>query len=342
MKKHSITYFVLRTLIAALPVFLLMATYAILDPFKVIHRQDELPQPGDSITLGENAGYQSITCLNRNIKAGRTYDSFILGSSMSQAYKTSSWKQYLPPEASVFHLDASEETIQGMVDKLNYLERMGIKASNALIIIEEAMLHRVPVNDNFLFIRPSCITTDVNCLQFHLQFFNLYKNPTFIKYSLWPDKFKDEMIHKRYATTILQTHTDSTNENLFTAIDSIIAGNPADYYTARRIRANYYCPPPAPEAPGITPDIERSLAQLAQCLKRHHTNYIVIVPPRFNRQLLHPYDRGTLDFYLGADRVHDLSRHHYSTLPQAYYDWAAHLTTTRCDTLLMQAYAGME
>lgn len=330
--------FILRSLLALLPVIIFIGTYAVLDPFKVIYRYDEPAAPSDTVALGHNAGFASIKCLERNLKSGRTYDSFILGSSMSQAYSTREWSQHLPAGASIFHLDASEETLQGMLDKLRYLHDHGIKVSNALIIIEEAMLHRDPNDTNFLFVRPSSTTPDVNWVQFQLAFFEVYKNPTFIGYSIAPERFRSTMLKKRMATAVLETHIDSTNENIFTSVDSLIAVDPDAYFTAKRLKSNYFAPTIAPERPGISPERERIIEQIAAMLHDGGTVYRVIVPPRFNRQQLHPCDLAVLHTHFGAQRVHDYSHHPCSTDPRAYYDWAAHLTTSHCTALLHDAY----
>lgn len=342
MKRHSITHFALRTLLATLPMIVFVGTYAVLDPFKVVHRCDEVNQSRDSLSLGKNAGFESIVSLERNLKAGRSYDSFIMGSSMSQAYTVESWKQYLPQGASVFHLDASEETLQGMVDKINYLNRKGIVVKNALIVIEEAMLHRDVCDNNFLFVRPWSTTGEVSWLEFQLQFFNAYKTPLMVKYSVCPNRYQKEMIQRRYATTLIHEHTDATNENIFAHIDSIIANDAATYFTPQRLRANHYEPLPGVARPGITEARERELVQLSQLLKANGTHYCVLIPPRYNRQVLHPHDLALLNQHLGSSNVCDLSRHPYASTPTAYYDWAAHLTTTRCDTLLMEAYCRLK
>lgn len=338
MRQHGIKYFIMRTLLAALPVIIFIGAYVVLDPFKVIHRYDELPRSGDTIALGYNQGFASIKALERNLNAGRTYDSFILGSSMSQTYRASLWRTHLPQGASVFHLDASEETVQGIVDKLNYIHDKGLKVNNALIVIEEAMLHREPCDDNFLFVRPPATTDDVNQLQFQLLFFNVFKNPMFIKYSLCPERYQDQMIKQRLATTNVHTHTDSINENIYTHLDSLIAADPDAYYTPERLQRNYYMRPAGTDLPGITPAIESSIKLLGELLKRDNVNYLVVMPPRFNRQPLLPQDKAVLLRYLDASRVHDLTRHPYADDPRAYYDWAAHLTTARCDTLLELCY----
>lgn len=338
MHNHNITYFVLRTLLATLPVILFVTAYVVLDPFRVIHRYDQLQQPHDSVTLGYNQGFESIKVLERNLKAGRTYDSFVLGSSISQQFRTGKWLTHLPAGASPFHLDASKESLQGIADKIGYLISKGITVNNAMIVIEEEMLHREPDDANFLFARSPYITRDINWMQFHSLFFNVYKNPLFIKYSICPGHYRQEMLSRRYATVQVQSHDDTTNENLLSDIDSIINANPDVYFTPQRLKRNYYMRNIAKDHPGITPHIEESLAQLARLLNDNKVNYIVIMPPRFNRQPLQPQDRDILFKYLDARRLHDFTRHPYATNPRAYYDKAAHITTARCDTLIDLSY----
>ena len=337
MQPHGIKHFILRTLLAALPVFIFIGTYAVLDPFKVIHRYDEKATSTDTIELGENGGFISIKALERNMRAGRTYDSFILGSSMSQSYPAEAWKQHLSPEASVMHLDASLETLQGIADKLDYLHRKGIKVKNALIIIEEEMLHREPNNQHHLYMRVPVITSDVNWLQFHLAFFNIYKNPLFIKYSLWPQRYESEMVKMKYATSTPYQHTASTNENIFTHIDSIIAAAPDAYFTPKRLHDNDYQVLPRTSAP-ISPAQEQRLRTIAALLKQDNTDYIVLLPPRYKRTPMSTYNLAVINEILGEEHVHDFTRDRLASDPRAYYDKPAHIITACSSSLLHRCY----
>lgn len=329
--------FIFRTLFALLPVIIFIGAYIVLDPFKVIYRYDEIPSPGDSIVLGDNAGFRSIKHFERNLKAGRHYDSFIFGSSMSQTFLADEWAKHLPHGVSIFHLDASEETVQGIVDKLDYLANHGVTPSHALIVMEEAMLHRDPNNQSFLFMRPPSITRDVNWLQFHLSFFEVFKNPTFIGYCFMPSRYTSTMLKERYASHAEQVLIDSINENRYARIDSILAVNPDEYYTPQRVKAIDYHQPPQPRQ-AMPPSVKKAVAELADRLHRVGVDYQVIVPPRYERHVLQPHDRAILDHYLGKERIHDFSRHGFSHDVRAYYDFASHLTTAKSTIILHEAY----
>ena len=339
MKHNPLIKFIVRSLIAALPVFVFVGYYVVTDPFKVIYRSADRIADEHGLALGSNAGFVSIKTLEDNIKEGRAYDSFIFGSSMSQAFKAEDWQRHLPQGASIFHLDASEETVQGMVDKVNYLHRRGIKIRNALVIIEEVMLHRTPDDHNFLFTRTPAITGDVNWLQFHRQFFNVFKNPTFVGYSLFPDRYRDQMVKKRYASSSLHHHSPLNNENIFTDIDSLIAVSPDKYYTPERLRKNDYRPLPTAYPPGTAnPEVKKSLCELARLLRQDGTNYLVIMIPRYRRDPVSAWDMALIGQQFGSSNVVDFSRLPVSSDNRAYYDWAAHLTSSRCRQLLDSAY----
>lgn len=338
MSNKSLTHFVLRTMLAALPVLLFIVTYIVLDPFRVIHRYNDLSE-NDSIRLGCNAAFVSITSLERNLAAGRHYDSFIFGSSMSQAFKAQYWQPHLAHDASIFHLDASEETIQGIVDKIHYLHKHHIKIKNALIVMEELSLHRTPNDHNFLFTRVPSTTSDVTWLQFQLQFFNIFKHPDFVCYSIYPSKWQDKMLTKHYITRNITTHIDSINENIYAGIDSIIAIDPDLYYTPEQMKLNSFLILPDAHSPGINATIEHSLQELAQLLKNDGTDYHFIIPPRYNRDPLTSWDLATLQLHLGVNRVHDMTQHPLSKNSHSYYDSAGHLISARCKTILDDALA---
>ena len=342
MQQPSLRYFIVRTFIAVIPVIVFVAVYAAIDPFKVIYRYDEPISSTDSIQLGRNAGFISIKALERNMRAGREYDSFILGSSMSGSFPVAEWKKHLPEGARAIHLDAAGETVQGIADKVRYLRDNGIKAKHILIIMEVASFERIPKDAQILFMRPPNITSDVSWVQFHYQYFNAFKNPTFVKYLLYqyvffPQEDAGGMIMGRFGTTDLEAHVDSTNENLISHIDSIIAIDPKKYYTPARLRHNEYTDLPTAIGTSIRPETERSLVELAHLLKEGEIDYHIIIPPRLNRGYLSSYDLGLLIEMFGAERVHDMTRHPLSTEPCAYYDPASHLTTATSITIMHEA-----
>lgn len=97
------------TLLFLLPIFLYAALgislFLLLDPFRVVRHYSNYSYP--------------VATLNREFIATETYlknynkyhyNSFIFGSSRSNAFKPSTWKNYLQPNDSPFSFDASGET----------------------------------------------------------------------------------------------------------------------------------------------------------------------------------------------------------------------------------------
>lgn len=334
--KPTLRHFIARTLVAALPVILFIGTYAVLDPFKVIHRYDA-PMHSDSIEMGLNQGFSSIKCLDRNLAQGHHYDSFILGSSISKAFKAEYWQPYLPAGASIFHLDASGETLAGITGMLRYLHSQGIKPRNALIIIEEEMLHRNPNNNNLLYVRPYSSTPQVSWLQFQLPFFNAYKNIDVIMYSLCPSRWLQTLISKGIAARNECTYNDSINEHTHNSLDSIIAHNPSEFYTPRQLAFINHTVLPDAQRLGLDAEHEALIAEIAQLLKQDGTHYEVILVPRYKRPYFTPWDIATLHHHFGAEHVHDMSRHPISNNLRAYYDEGAHITSPYCKQLLDEA-----
>ena len=115
--KDSMKKFVTRTVLAASPILLFIVLYVIADPFNIVNPITKDANGRDSVIVGNNAGFTSIeTYLLYNDQYH--YDSFILGSSVSQNFKASYWKPYLESTASILHFDASSETLTGIINKM--------------------------------------------------------------------------------------------------------------------------------------------------------------------------------------------------------------------------------
>ena len=330
--------FILRTMLATLPVWAVVAIYVAADPFNVL-RFDSRKSEAHA-AAGRNMGVVTInTFLNNNER--RLYDSFIFGSSMSQNFRAEEWAKYLPSGSSVLHADATMETIDGIVDKIRFFNSRGTKVANALIVIEEEMLRRSPLDDDILHVRPPSITSEVSALHFHTLFFNAYKNPTVIGYCLMPKRFKAKMEAEGIITTDPSERIDSLNEYRYNKFDSLIAVNPDAFYTGERLRAFEANADvmPQPYNSVITERLVEKLKELRTLLKSNDTKYVVIIPPRYKRRTLSGGDLLALREILGEDNVKDYSHDALSRNPRAYYDKTAHLTAANCTALLKMAYS---
>ena len=173
--RHPFKRFVLLSLLALLPAFLLAALYVVKDPFHVIKPyKGRVYNPGDTIALTINWGHVTVESFKYFDPNGH-FDSFIFGSSISGYYLIKDWQPYLPSDAHPFHFNATRETLVGIRNKLKYLTSRGVPIKNALIIMEDEMLQRHPLDGDVLFVQHPETTEDVSWWDFHQMFFNAFR-----------------------------------------------------------------------------------------------------------------------------------------------------------------------
>ena len=336
--KDSIKKFCLRTLLAAMPVILFMAFYALVDPFHVVHPITNGVQEHDSLMVSNNAGFTSVeTYLLYNDQYH--YDSFILGSSMSQNFKARYWKPYLDSTASILHFDASSETLEGIINKMNFINNHGSTIRNALIIIEVEMLRRQPQEDEMLFIQHPSTSGAKNWFKFHTLHFNAFRDFTQIEHALFPHKYNDEMRQEKKIASIAPDRIAHLNEMFYGEFDSIIAQNPDNYFIPELLATRKYHILPTAISPAINDKVEEQLKQIKLILDRNHTNYTILIPPHNNRPQLQWHDLWVMKSIFGEEKVHNFSSHPELVFNErVYYDNMGHLISAKCKVLLDSAY----
>lgn len=336
--KDSIKKFCLRTLLAASPVFLFMAFYAIVDPFHIVHPVTTDAQGRDSVIVGNNAGFTSIETY-KLYNDQYHYDSFIFGSSMSQNYKASYWQPYLDSTASILHFDASMETLTGIINKMRFLNNHGTTIKNALIVIEVEMLGRQPLEDDILYVQHPATSGAINWFHVHTMFFNAFRDLDQVKYALFPSRYKNELQKDGILSDIAPNRIGHLNEMYYGEIDSIIATTPEKFFTPERLAKRKRAILPSVSQPAIDEIVEEQLKTIKEILDKNHTNYIIIVPPRSTNPQLKWQDLWLMRAIFGEDKVHDFSSHpELVNDERAYYDKAAHLISSKCKILLDSAY----
>lgn len=131
--KRNITRFILKALpFVVVPPALLTMLYVVLDPFGALRRYDSFYQSD----YRYNRGMVSVRTLEQNIAEGRKYNSFLLGSSLSRYYPADYWESKLGEDAHAIHLDSSGQSISTLRGSVDYLDRLGLRLDNILIIID--------------------------------------------------------------------------------------------------------------------------------------------------------------------------------------------------------------
>lgn len=339
MSKHGMKRFVLLSLLAALPVILVVGLYLIRDPFHVIrpyHGSNH--EQGDSVQLTVNTGYISTESF-KFYEPSQHFDSFIFGSSLSGYYRIQDWSKHLPADAKPFHFNASRETLVGILNKLNYLSSKGVPVKNALIVMEDEMLKRLPLDHDVLFVQHPETTSQVSWWQFHQLYFNAFRHPELVAFTIWPSAATTRLVlDKGYATTDIPDRIDAINEGYYGWADSIIEVNPAAFFTPDHI-ARYSQPMtlmPCPDK--ITPAVEALLGNIASIFLAQGTEYQIIIPPHYAWEPISSHDLYKLEQIFGQRRVHDYSHDPEMGVDLHYYYDDGHLIAKSCARLMDSAY----
>ena len=336
--RQSFKRFVLLCLLALLPVFMLVALYIVKDPFHVVKPyKGQVYNPGDTIALTINWGHVTVESYKYFDPEGH-FDSFIFGSSLSGYYRIKDWKPYLPDDARPFHFNASRETLDGILNKLNYLKSRGVKIKHALIIMEDEMLRRRPLDSDVLFVQHPETAKEVSWWKFHQLYFNAFRRPELVGYLLCPKALTQTVLDKGYATTDITNRIENINEGYYAWADSVIAVNPDEFFTPAHV-AQYSLPPmELPCPPKIADWVAYTLQGIAEVLHEQGTDYQIIIPPHYGYEAIDSQDLYALETIFEPSRVHDYSHDaEMGSQLRHYYD-DGHLIAQDCARLIDSAY----
>lgn len=332
---QSITRFILRCLLAALPLVALVAFYLIADPFRVVRYHDPACNIGSPIP--SNKGYIS-TVAYLNGREKYRYNAFIFGSSRSQYFPVKEWTRHLGKDASPFHFDASSESLTGIAQKMRFIEQHGDTIRYALIEIAPWGF-KPGDNRGFSFRTPWQLEGIGKLPQWEYDylrdFMQRHRLVALMRYYITGEAINPST-EKRVFFTPNRSIDPITNEVINDSIERLIALSPHTFYRDRaelsrllRVSRFHY------ETTRIRPREIRALAEIADIMRRHHTDYRIIIGPDADRNMLMPSTRAVLDSLFAPSRVHDMTLFLPAvTDTTAYYDhthFRPHIATMMLD-----------
>ena len=330
--------FVLLTLVALSPVLLLVAFYVAKDPFHVVKPyKGQIYNPGDTISLTINWGHVTVESYKYFDPQGH-FDSFIFGSSLSGYYRIKDWAPYLPADARPFHFNASRETLYGILNKLHWLTDRGVKIKNALIIMEDEMLMRRPLDSDVLFVQHPSTAREVSWWKFHQLYFNAFRRPELVAYLLCPGPMTQRVLEEGYATTDITNRIEPINEGYYAWADSVIAVNPDEFFTPEHVERYSLPLKELPCQAKIDPTVSILLSEIQQLLESQGTDYHIIIPPHYGYEAIDSSDLYKLERIFGQSRVHDYSHDPKLGSDLHYYYDDGHLIAQECARLIDSAY----
>ena len=304
MKDDSINKFVLKTLTATIPVLAIVVLYVILDPFGVVRRHE--PCPAFKSAIPFNKGYIS-TCAYIDGRERYKYDSYIFGSSRTINFRAADWAEHIGKNASIFHFDASNETPEGILLKMQFIQSKGDTIRNAMIEIppiffndrSEYLSYRTPWQLDGLASAPA----------FHYYYLKRFTDwsmfKSVIKYKITGAMPPVEIADKvRFLTTLIDGYDEKTNETYFNSRDSLYALHPEYGISPKYDIAKFHFTDKRATAYHLL-----ILKQINAILQKDRTNFKIILGPMPDYTVLNSSDTDSIKSIFGAKNVYDLSKY---------------------------------
>ncbi len=308
---RSILGFMLKAVLTVAPVVLVfVGLYLWQDPFKVIRKYD--PYFEDPTThparIGINKGLITVENYKSRLREGRSYNGFIFGSSISCYYDAEYWASLAGNDIRPYHFDSSDESLESMADKVEYLDRENQDIDYALIVLDPLIM-AVDDNSGPATIAPPDFEPGLcHFIRYHYIFFRASTNADFLKswlpayiYGLPYDNGHNVIYEKQPIE-----YDPVTNQESIPEWDRIISRNPIEFYSQYPLMAP---PDSVSESPSVlTAEKVEMLERISRVFASRHTDYQIIVGPNRRKVALSPADRKVLERIFEPSRVHDYSR----------------------------------
>ncbi|GLB53027.1 hypothetical protein NBRC110019_20670 [Neptunitalea chrysea] len=305
------------------------------DPFKIFGFQ-EYYATGH---IGLNRGMITTKSYN-HYKDSLHFNSYIFGSSRSQAFKCKDWKPYLNANAVPFHFDASGENLRGIAQKIAYIDEQKDSLTNVLLVIDRYTLSDTQPKKGHMFIGMPCVTK-ASETEYYGTFLKAALTPDFLvayaDYSLFG-------VHRPYMEHLVQAYTyrhtvNHINCDIWYNADKEIAADSLEYYTQKINDGTFY------QRTG-NPDFECPVTQteiaLLEAIKvtftKHKTHYKIVISPTYDQIPLEENQVALLHKLFGKENVLNFSGVNYLTKAITNYYESSHYRPTVAKEILDSIY----
>jgi hypothetical protein len=298
---------VLRALLFFLPILGVLFTYIILDPFKVIGLYANYKPSRQELSVPLNQNRVSAGTYLFHEDSAR-YDSFIFGSSRSMFYEVDDWREHIGEDARCYHFDASAETLEGILHKIQFLQKRKAEFKNVLLILDVDIFRPYTLLNEHLYMEDPLVVGWGRWLPFQSSHFMAFMDRKFLRayvdYNV-TGKAKPYMSQLSLLDDKPFSYDSVTNELCYSLYES--QGDA--YYTAERMSKF------KPErdgkqrfsAPVIHEDMNCKLQEMADMLLAQGGDVRIVISPLYNQVNISPSDLDALRSIFGETSVFDFS-----------------------------------
>ena len=305
--------FSIKLIIATIPFVLLMIVYAICDPFKMIHPQ--VPFYPEEGYRGVELNSQYVTLKTyEKLYPTEIYDSYIFGNSRSEHFRIKDWQKYIGEDTHCYHFNSSAESLYTMMRKMQYIDEKGQRIQNALIsfdtdmFIQKESMQMLPPelsDNNYFRLQMDCFIKFLNAKFVYAYFYHQITGN--ICDATW-EVMKDDYIYYDYRT----------NEISYRVNEQELQN---DTVRLRRFREAER--PDSVSFQELNETQKQRLITMRDILKKHNSNYKIVINPLWNKIKINPEDLSFLKETFGADKIYDFSGvNEITTDIDNYFEWS--------------------
>ena len=287
-----------------LPILVLLVVYLITDPFKTL-RPFSLQYFDET-----NRDYLSSELFLRNDPQYH-YNAFVFGSSRCCGLNTYHWKHYLPEGSRQFMFQAWYETLTGIEQKIDYIDKNGNDIAYAIVMLD------VPYS--FSEKQLSKEVVSIKHYKFSGQTKLAFQAILFSGFMLKPSKWISSIRESfRPARAVFPTDTVSNDwgrESQYADIavqpqkDSLSNCSAINKASFLKQMENLSDADLQVSEPLIDETFRRQLIHIKDVFDKHYTDYRIVVSPAYcyTHPAINPNDLEILREIFGVDRVFDYS-----------------------------------
>lgn len=306
--------FLIKIFLFLLPIELIIVFHLFLDPFRIVYEyEDYYKNNFVAVNRGEVC-FRTFT----NNREEQKFDSFIFGSSRSQAFKCVNWEKYLSKNSKAFHFDASGEGLFGIQTKISYLDEIGDKINNALIILDEEMLGLTSNNVGYFVASPPQISKE-STMEYYSQFikagFDIPFLVGYLDYSLF-GTYRSYM-EKKISRVKYNHKSDPINGDIFYGNEIHIKEDSSGYYNNLIEKGIFYerSPLTSKNSSSLTERAILQLKTIKSVFEKHKTNFKIIISPLYDQIPLDITKEKQLSEIFGKENIFNYSGKNELTEP---------------------------
>jgi hypothetical protein len=311
--------FAVKLFIFTLPLSLVLASYVVFDPFKVLYKHADYYE---DFFVNINRDYVSSRTFVKQYQTHH-YNSFIFGSSRTLGFKTKDWRTHLDKGASPYVFDASSESITGIYNKIKFLDKKNIQIKHVLIVLcTDYTFAKEQDAGGVQLVKDPEVEGDYRYLNFQQTFLSAYMHDYFyIRY------LKYKLLHKRSEgkwMDFIELKADSVTNDMYLIFqerklksDSIAYYKEKDsmFYQRGAIEVRL------PEQ--INADMLNKLHEIRNIFDKQKTDYKLIINPLYDQKKFNEKDLKTLTSIFGKEHLYDYSGiNEFTASKSNYYEWS--------------------